>query len=36
MDKWTGRKQYASGKKVKEGHTLKERRQGAHLPFIGH
>ena len=21
--------------KVKEGHTPKERRQGAHLPFIG-
>jgi len=21
--------------KVKEGHTLKERRRGAHLPYVG-
>jgi len=25
----------ASSVKVKEGHTPKERRRGAHLPFIG-
>jgi len=28
-------KALACSAKVKEGHTAKERRHGAHLPFIG-